>query len=398
MKIAIINAIVKGSTGKIMLQIGEVATNNNMDCYTFSSKRVSDGLKLQKHFYIDNKIEYIISQFASFYIGSETFFSYISTRRLIKKLDKIKPDIIHLHILHGYYLNYIMLFKYIKKHNIRVIWTLHDCWSFTGRCPHFQLTGCNKWKTGCGKCVYDRNSYPASVLFDRSRKNWIKKKQAFTGVKDLTIVTPSKWLADLVKQSYLKDYPVRVINNGINLDVFKPTKSNFRTKYNIEDKYIILGVANAWGIRKGIDVFAELAKRLDERFQIVLVGTNANVDEQLPDNIISIHRTHNQTELAEIYTTANLFVNPTREEVFGLVNVEALACGTPVVTFDTGGSPECIDSTCGAVVPRNDINAMYEKIMSLYNSSPYSAEACVKRARVFDKNGKFLEYIDLYKQ
>lgn len=381
-----------------MLQIAQVAKNNEFNCYTFASKRFLNETEIKEHFYIDNKFEYTVSWWAGFFTGVEGVFSCLSTYRLINKLKKIKPDIIHLHILHGYYLNWVMLFKYIKKHNIRVIWTLHDCWSFTGRCPHFQLTGCDKWKTGCYDCIYARDSYPASILFDRSQKNWIKKKKSFTGVKDLTIVTPSKWLADLVKQSYLKDYPVRVINNGINLDIFKPTESDFKTKYNIEGKYIILGVANAWGVRKGLDVFIELSKRLDERFQIVLVGTNANVDEQLPDNIISIHRTHNQTELAEIYTAADLFVNPTREEVFGLVNVEALACGTPVVTFNTGGSPECIDDTCGVVVSKNDIESLYSQIIRIYNKAPFDSMRCIKRAESFDMNGRYEEYIELYKE
>ena len=179
------------------------------------------------------------------------------------------------------------------------------------------------------------------------------KKKWFTGVENMTLVTPSEWLAGLVKQSFLKDYPIRVINNGIDLEVFKPTPSNFRETYGCGDKKIVLGVAFGWGERKGLDVFLDFAKRLDsERYQIVLVGTDENVDKQLPNTVISIHRTQNQTELAKIYTAADVFVNPTREEVFGLVNIEALACGTPGVTFNTGGSPECYDATCGSVVPK----------------------------------------------
>ncbi|MBO5105935.1 MAG: glycosyltransferase [Clostridia bacterium] len=393
-----INAYDSGSTGKIMLQIGRVAHDLKMHSYTFSSLRASKNPNTYIHFYIDNKFEYTVNQIKGFFLGNELSTSYIVTKRLLKKIDKIQPDIIHVHNLHGYYINYIMLFKYIKKHNIRVVWTLHDCWSFTGRCPHFQLTGCEKWKTGCSNCVYDRRSYPASVWFDRSRKNWIKKKQAFTGVKDLTIVTPSKWLADLVKQSYLKEYPVKVINNGIDLNIFKPTESDFREKYSIQNKYIILGVANSWGKRKGIDVFISLSKMLDDKFQIVLVGTNDTIDKELPENFISIHRTANQQELAEIYTAADLFVNPTREDTYPTVNMEALACGTPVLTFNTGGSPEIIDDTCGVVVLQNDIDSIKHEILHIFEDRPFSQEACLEKAKNFSMQERFMEYVKLYEQ
>ena len=213
----------------------------------------------------------------------------------------------------------------------------------------------------------------------------------------MTIVTPSEWLAGLVKESYLKDYPVKVINNGIDLNVFKPTESDFRKKYALENKYIVLGVAFGWGRRKGLDVFIELEKRFDkEKYKVVLVGTDDNVDKLLPENIISIHRTQNQTELAKIYSAADVFANPTREENYPTVNMESVACGTPVVTFNTGGSPEMLDETCGAAVAKNDIDAMYNEIIRICEAKPYSLEACIKKAKGFDKNEKFGEYIRLY--
>ena len=221
------------------------------------------------------------------------------------------------------------------------------------------------------------------------------KKELFSGL-DLTIITPSEWLAGLVKESFLKDYPVKVIHNGIDLSIFKPTESDFRAKYNCEDKFILLGVAFGWGKRKGLDVFIELSKRLDERFQIVLVGTDENVDKQLPNNIISIHRTQNQKELAEIYTAADLFVNPTREENFPTVNIEALACGTPILTFKTGGSPEILDETCGCVVGKDDVEGLHGEINRIYTEKSFSKEACLARAAKFDMNDKFEEYVDLY--
>ena len=303
---------------------------------------------------------------------------------------------IHLHNLHGWYINFPLLFKYIKKNNIRVIWTLHDCWTFTGHCPHFDMIGCEKWKTGCYQCP-QIGEYPASYA-DISKWMYKHKKQWFTGVEDMTLVTPSEWLANLTRQSFLKDYPVKVINNGIDLSIFKPTESDFRKKYDLEDKFILLGVAFGWGKRKGLDVFIELSKRLDERYQIVLVGTDENVDKQLPKNIISIYRTQNQTELAEIYTAADLFVNPTREENFPTVNIESLACGTPIVTFRTGGSPEIIDESCGVVVEKDDIDGMQKEIERIYEKRPFGQEDCVKRAQNFDMNDKFAEYVELYER
>ena len=224
------------------------------------------------------------------------------------------------------------------------------------------------------------------------------KRKWFTGIENMTIVTPSQWLADLVKESFLKNYQVQVINNGIDLSVFRPTESDFRLQYNIPVfKKVLLGVAFGWGKRKGLDVFEELAKRLDsEKYQIVLVGTDADVDRTLPQNIISIHRTQNQTELAQIYSAADLFVNPTREDTYPTVNMESLACGTPVVSFRTGGSPEILDKTCGSVVSCDDIDALESEIIHMCGTAMYSKNNCLERASSFDMNERFKEYVDLY--
>jgi glycosyltransferase involved in cell wall biosynthesis len=211
-------------------------------------------------------------------------------------------------------------------------------------------------------------------------------------------VTPSYWLAEQVKQSFLKDYPIRVIHNGIDLSVFSPQPSDFRKEYHLEHKKIVLGVSMEWGRRKGLDVFIQLAKSLPEDYQIILVGTNAAVDQQLPDHIISIHHTENVQQLAQIYTASDVFANPTRDEVFGLVNVEALACGTPGVTFQSGGSPECYDETCGAVVPCDDVEAILAQIIRICEEKPFSDGACIAFSRNFDKEKKFGEYVSLYKE
>ncbi len=392
MKVAQINAVCgKGSTGKICVEIGNCLDTDNIEnkiYFISGNKTYKNGVKYSAAFY--TKFMALFSRV----FGNYGFNSSIATRRLVRKLKKFDPDIIHLHNLHGHNVDLKILFNYLSKSNKKVVWTFHDCWAFTAYCPHFTMVKCDKWKTGCYKCPQTRN---ITWFFDRSKSIYKRKKRLITRLKNLTIVTPSKWLADLVKQSFLKDYPVQVINNGIDLSVFKPTESNFRERYNISaEKYILLGVAFGWGARKGLDVFIELSKRLPDNYQIVLVGTNDKTDKQLPKNIISIHRTQNQAELAEIYTAADLFVNPTREENYPTVNMESLACGTPVLTFRTGGSPEIIDETCGSVVDCDDIDALESEIKRICTERPYPQDACLTRSKHFDMNERFQEYIELY--
>ena len=393
MKILEINTVNFGSTGHIMLQIADLATKKGHEVIcSFYARRNKD--KDKNCIYIGNKVSHNIHKKLYRKTGNNGCYSKISTWNFLRKVKKFDPDLIHIHNLHNCYINLPMLFDYIKKNNKKVVWTLHDCWSFTGQCPYFTAVGCEKWKTGCHDCE-QINRYP-SCSVDRTDKMWNRKKEWFTGVQNLTIVTPSQWLADLVKQSFLKDYPVKVINNGINLDVFKPTESDFRTKHNLEDKKIILGVASVWEVRKGLDVFIELSKRLDDRYKIVLVGTNDEVDKKLPEGIISIHRTSNQKELAELYTAADVFFIPTREDNFPTVNMESLACGTPVLTFNTGGSPEMVDEATGVVLMNEDIASVEQAVISMCESGKYSKEACTERAKQYDSGLKYNEYLSLF--
>ena len=393
MKILEINQVNFGSTGHIMLQIADLATKKGHEVIcSFYARRNKD--KDKNCIYIGNKVSHNIHKKLYRKTGNNGCYSKISTWNFLRKVKKFDPDLIHIHNLHNCYINLPMLFDYIKKNNKKVVWTLHDCWPFTGQCPYFTAVGCEKWKTGCHDCE-QINRYP-SCSVDRTDKMWKLKKEWFTGVQNLTIVTPSQWLADLVKQSFLKDYPVKVINNGINLDVFKPTESDFRTKHNLEDKKIILGVASVWEVRKGLDVFIELSKRLDDRYKIVLVGTNDEVDKKLPEGIISIHRTSNQKELAELYTAADVFFIPTREDNFPTVNMESLACGTPVLTFNTGGSPEMVDEATGVVLMNEDIASVEQAVISMCESGKYSKEACTERAKQYDSGLKYNEYLSLF--
>lgn len=400
MRIVQINGGVFGSTGKIMFGITKLleAKGDSVICASPITTTNRKKQPAHKYYKIGTFFSRRCDVFFSRLTGKQNCFARIATKNLIRKLVCFHPDIVHLHNLHGDYINIPLLFKYIKQNNIKTVWTLHDCWSFTGHCTHFTMVNCDKWKTGCYNCPQYKE-YPKS-LFDNSKKMYRLKRNWFTGIKDLKIVTPSEWLAGLVKQSFLKDYPVKVINNGIDLNVFKPTESDFRKKYNISDnKYILLGVAFGWGKRKGLDVFIELQKRLDkDKYQIVLVGTDDNVDKLLPKEIISIHRTQNQTELAEIYTAADLFVNSTREENYPTVNMESIACGTPVITFRTGGSPEILTEKTGLVVDCDDVEGLQHGIEKICEKNLFSTGDCIEQAKNFDMNKRLNKYELLYRE
>lgn len=396
LKIIEINALETGSTGKIMLGIAEVARKNGFEVYTIAGKRkAKQESKTPTKLSVSSLLNYYFHRFLGERTGKSDFITFFSTWKLINIVKKISPDIIHLHVMHGCYVNNKILFEYLKTTEIPIIWTFHDCWAFTGRCPHFTVTQCNKWMVGCTSCVYPPNYYPISLI-DHTEENWVLKKELFTSIKNMVIVTPSVWLGNLVRQSFLKKYEVRTINNGIDLTIFKPQDSQFRQEHGLVDKYIVLGVANKWNYRKGLDTFICLSCDLSDEYKIVLVGVDDFVLRQLPDNILAIKRTNNQKELAEIYSCADLFVNPTREDNFPTVNIEALACGTPVLTYDTGGSPEPIDNLCGRVVPSDDYRSLYANIIEICKEHPYMRENCINRARAYDMNRKFLEYVQLY--
>lgn len=398
MRIVQINGGAKGSTGKIMMGIADIARTQGHEvmCASPITTTNRDAGEDCGYYRIGTFNGRRLNVALARITGFNGCFAWFETYKLLKKIDEFKPDIIHLHNLHDSYINLPMLFSYIKKHNVPTVWTLHDCWAFTGQCPHFTIVKCDKWKVGCHNCPQYKE-YPAS-LYDNTKKMWQLKKKWFTGVKNMTIVTPSEWLAGLARESYLKQYPIEVINNGIDLNVFKPTHSNFRKQYGIPgDKYIVLGVSFAWGYRKGLDCFVEMAEKLGEQYQIVLVGTDDEIDKNLPHNIISIHRTQNQKELAEIYSAADVFVMPTREENYPTVNMEAIACGTPVVTFDTGGSPEMLDDKTGIVVEANDIEATKKAIKDICEKKRCNDEEyIVAYSKNFDMKKRFAEYIELY--
>lgn len=394
MKVLQINSVCGiGSTGRIATDIHSMLIEQGHESY------IAYGRDLPRNcdnaIRIGNKIDNYAHVLLTRLFDKHGFGSIKATEEFIKKVEEIDPDVIHLHNIHGYYINIEVLFDYLKEADKPVIWTLHDCWAFTGHCAYFDYVGCEKWKTGCYDCP-EKKSYPSSRLLDKSKQNYLKKKEIFTGVKNMTIVTPSNWLAELVRESFLGEYPVKVINNGIDLKIFKPTKSNFREKYNIEDKFIILGVANVWDRRKGFDYFIELSKLIKRDEIIVMVGLTEKQKRSLPDNIIGITRTNDVNELVEIYTAADYFLNPSLEETMGLETVEALACGTPVIVSNSTAVPEVVNEKCGKIVLDNSTKGFYSAIVN--NDRDFSSIECIKQAQKYDKQKMYKKYLNLYNE
>lgn len=390
-KIVQINVSNYGSTGSIMKTINELGIKNGFEMHAFYGRGKKSEIEGIDKF--GNTIDIMIHILISRLFDMEGKGSYFSTRRLIKKIKKINPDIIHLHNIHGYYINNKLLFKYLKESDVKVIWTLHDCWAFTGHCSYFDKVNCNLWQKECHKCLQKRE-YPKSILIDRSKKNFYRKKKIFNSLKkeNLTIVTPSIWLKKLVEQSFLSQYKVKVINNDVDTDVFKPTISDFRKNNNLEDKKIILGIANVWDERKGLNMYKKLADILDEKYQIILVGLNENQIRELPRNIIGIGRTKNQKELVELYTVADVFFNPTLEDNYPTVNLEAQLCGTPVLTYNTGGCKETIFTPYSVVLKKNEQNEknIKDAIEKICNKN-------IEDIEIECTFNNFNKYIDFYK-
>lgn len=381
----------QGSTGKICAAVSELLTEKSVENYILYNNGTSTLPNAVKY---TDKTRVNLAALSSRILGNWGFEGGGSTRKLIGYLDKIRPDLIHLHNLHSHACHLDMLFSWIRRHHVKTFWTIHDCWPFTGYCMHYDMIGCDKWQTGCGGCP-QRKIY--SWLFDRSAELYRRKKE-LTRDLDLTLIAPSEWTARQIQKSFLNNYPVKVIYNGIDTAVFCPAASDVRERYCLKDKRIVLGVAFGWGKKKGLDVFVEFSQRLSDDYRIVLVGTDDKIDAALPGNITSIHRTQDQRELAALYSAADVFVNPTREEVLGLTNLEALACGTPVITFNSGGSPETIDSSCGIVVPKDDVLSLIREVRRVCETRPFSAQACIERARRFEINERFQDYIRLYEE
>lgn len=323
-----------------------------------------------------------------------------ATRQFVRKLEEIKPDLVHLHNIHGYYLNYPILFEYLSKTNIPIVWTFHDCWPMMGHCSNPDNEGCIRWKSGCHHCPLKSKDYPQSFLFDNSRRNYELKKHYFTSVDNLHIVTVSNWLKSVVNESFLNGKDTRVIYNGIDTELFRPTESHLKNCLGLEGKYIILGVSNIWWSIKGFDDFIKLAGKLNDDYRIVLIGVGDKELKQLPSNIIGIPRTSNQAELVEYYSMADVVMSLSYQETFGLTIVEGMACGTPAIVYDRTATPELVTPDTGIVAHAGDIDSVVNAILKIQQKGKtFYSSACRQRAvEHFNKDDRFQDYINLYNE
>lgn len=364
MKVLIINSVCGiRSTGRICTDIADNYISNGHQCRIAYGREVASEKYQDISYRIGSDYDVNINGIKARFFDNEGFNAKKSTKKFIEWANNYNPDVLWLHNLHGYYINIELLFKWIKSRpQMEVKWTLHDCWAFTGHCSHFTFVKCNQWKEQCQKCMQSKE-YPSSLFIDRCKVNFEKKKRLFCGVKNLTIITPSYWLKSLVEQSFLKEYRVEVVHNSIDKTVFKPTQGDFRKKFNLYDKKIVLGVASAWSQRKGLYDFYKLSQLLDDSYKIVLVGLTEPEINKAPKNILCISRTNSKEELAEIYTSADVFLNLTYEDTYPTVNLEAQACGTPCITYRTGGSVESVSSE--NVIEQGDLSAVVKKVESM---------------------------------
>lgn len=395
MKVLQINSFFTvGGPPRIMNGIYDTLKENGFDCKIAAAREKMYAPEDSYRICSDTEVK--VNALKARLFDNEGFNAVRETQRLVEYIKEYDPDIIHLHNLHGYYINIKILFDYLKEANKPVVWTLHDCWAMTGHCAHFVQIDCEKWKTGCCSCPQSRE-YPSSLLADRSPKNYAGKKSAYGGIKNMTIVAPSNWLASFVPNSMLKSFSVKAIHNGIDLNMFSYIESDILEKNNLNGKKIILGVAQNWAEKKGLEDFMKLSEILDDVYRIVLIGLTQKQLKTLPSNIFGIARTENVQELIKWYSTASVFINFTYQDTFPTVNIEALACGTPVLTYRTGGSPEAIDDTCGWVVEQGNIEEAAKIIQNMKDKSEY-VEACIERSKIFDRKERYLEYIDLYEE
>lgn len=385
-----------GSPGKITENIGLLAIEHGWDVYQAHGLKYSNPSQL-----ITKPVSSAFGEYRhaaySLLLDRHGLSSTKETRTIIRWIKDIAPDVIHLHNLHGYYLNYKVLFDYLSSINTPIVWTLHDFWPITGHCAHFDYAGCYKWKEHCSHCPQTR-TYPKSLFVDNSYNNFAIKKAAFTSVKKMIITPVSNWVAGLVKESFLGKYQILPVYNGVDIKVFKPTQTNLRNRLGLEDKFVMVGVASPWYTLKGLNDYFKLCEQLSSDFQVVMVGLTPKQIKELPKAIIGIEKTRNQQELAGYYSMADVVLNLSYQETFGMTTIEGMACGTPSIVYNRTALPELVTPETGVVVTAGDIDQLYKAILELKaKGKDYYSANCRKRVTdLFDKNKQFMKYIDLY--
>lgn len=392
MKVFIINVVCgTGSTGHIVVDLyNAILATGNEACIAYgrgSAKEVQS-------YRIGTDIDVLIHAGLSRFTNRQGNYSMRATWALINKIESYSPDIIHVHNIHGYYINYKILFDFLRRYRKPVIWTMHDCWAFTGHCAYYEGVMCDGWLNGCNSCK-SSYVYPKAYTSRKTSDNYERKEKAFI-IPKLRIVTPSHWLQKQLSQSFFKNVPCRVINNGIDLDIFRIVESDVKERLGILGKKMILGVANVWTKFKGLDDFIALSEQTDSEYVVCMIGLSKKQLKALPDHIIGIERTESLEILVKYYSAADVFVNLTYEDTFPTVNIEALACGTPIITYRTGGSAEMIDETCGSCVEKGNIKRVLEEI-SVWTHRQCSAE-CRKRAMLYEKSECYEKYMSYYSE
>lgn len=392
MKILQINSVCGiGSTGKIATDLHKILIEQGYDSYIAYGR--GKPRNCEKTIKIGNNIDVFIHFLISRLFDKHGFGSRLSTKIFIKKIKVLDPDVIHLHNIHGYYINIELLFNYLKESKKKVVWTLHDCWAFTGHCAYFDFIKCEKWKICCDNCP-QLKSYPRSFS-DNSKYNFNRKKSLFNNIDDLTLITPSNWLKSIVEESFLSTYRTKVIKNGIDLGVFKPVLSNTKFELFPNYRFIILGVANEWTERKGLKTFIQLANLLNENELIVLVGLSDRQIKGLPKNIYGIKKTQNLMKLVDLYSCANVFINPSFEETMGLVCIEAIACGTPIIVNNKTALPEVANNNCGLSMNTENIDDLINEVREFCQAT-ISINEFISVAKEYDYKNNFLMYIKEY--
>ncbi|MCI9534778.1 MAG: glycosyltransferase [Lachnospiraceae bacterium] len=371
MKVLLINETCGiGSHGRICKEIADTYKADGHKVVIAFGRNGKIAQDCEKYaFRIGNDVDVYIHALYTRILDRHGFGSKNATKRFIKWAENYNPDVIWLHNIHGYYINIELLFGWIKHHPEKEIrWTLHDCWAFTGHCGHFLVSDCKKWKKGCYECP-EKHQYPKSLFLDNSQQNYKRKRVLFGNIEKMNLITPSEWLRDQVKQSFLQEYPIEVMRNKIDTKTFKFTESDLRDKLDIRNKYVILGVASKWTCRKGVNDFFKLATLLDHRFKIIMVGLTQSQMKRSPKEIIGIQHTEDAKQLAQFYSMADVFINLTYEENYPTVNLEAEACGTPVITYDTGGCKETLMRKESKVVETGKLSEIIRLLENKYSEN-----------------------------
>ncbi len=396
MKVVQINAIYGAkSTGTIVREIQSCCEEHGIEGYVAYSIANRPDVEVPRGYHIGNKLTAKWAALVSRVIGKQAYANRFSTRRFLRWLDKVNPDIVHLHNLHSNYIHLNMLLRYLAKHDIATVITMHDCWYFTGGCVHYAAVGCQRWQKGCGQCP--KWKAMPSWFCDTSASVLSDKKKYLSAIPRLTVVGASQWVAEEMKRSLLGNLNITFIHNGFDLSVFTPTLSRKRQELNIENKFVVLGPASKWLLPTNKATLDHFLSHMTEDMVLVLFGCN-EITESLPKNVVQIGYIKNPKEMAELYSMADVLVNCSREDTLSSLNLECQACGTPVVTYDATGSKETVDGQCGFAIYTGDVDSLWEKVVRVKELGKNSLTNQCREwvCSHFEKQKNYQKYIQLY--